>query len=246
MLLAILKISLRSSRCAFFPVLSDTGISAVVVVLCDACFSSFNDYILGISYTNQLHLRIIQCGKISETMKNFLSQYLWHHKWISCLSVMVAVSEVAGGIFTIIFCDISVRKDFVGSCYCQAGTWLEMPMLRFVPLRLGIALRPSLISHQPVQMLLHLSLISFCPAPFPPTGLILSSRLTAFLPLELSNSHILLSNTPHMSWSLAICIWTTSPTVGNVCFNNDTSRPPYDSSIFSILCVARESSMRLC
>ncbi|XP_003367039.1 conserved hypothetical protein, partial [Trichinella spiralis] len=73
-------------------------------------------------------------------MKNFLSQYLWHHKWISCLSVMVAVSEVAGGIFTIIFCDISVRKDFVGSCYCQAGTWLEMPMLRFVPLRLGIAL----------------------------------------------------------------------------------------------------------
>ncbi|KRX51794.1 hypothetical protein T06_8450 [Trichinella sp. T6] len=58
MLLAILKISLRSSRCAFFP---DTGISAVVVVLCDACFSSFTDYILGISYTNQLHLRLIQC-----------------------------------------------------------------------------------------------------------------------------------------------------------------------------------------
>ncbi|KRZ61740.1 hypothetical protein T02_16006 [Trichinella nativa] len=49
-----------------------------------------------------------------------------------------------------------------------------------------------------------------------------------------------------MSWSLAICVWTTLPTVGNVCFDNDTSRPPYDSSIFSILCVARESSMRLC
>ncbi|KRX12150.1 hypothetical protein T07_9108 [Trichinella nelsoni] len=44
----------------------DTGITAVVVVLCDACFSSFTDYILGISYTNQLHLRLIQCGKISE------------------------------------------------------------------------------------------------------------------------------------------------------------------------------------
>ncbi|KRY48331.1 hypothetical protein T03_12629 [Trichinella britovi] len=75
-------------------------------------------------------------------------------------------------------------------------------------------------------MLLHLSLISFCPAPFPPIGLILSSRLTAFLPLELSNAHILLSLTPRMSWSLAICIWTTLPTVGNVCFDNDTSRPP--------------------
>ncbi|KRX14456.1 hypothetical protein T07_6961 [Trichinella nelsoni] len=48
-----------------------------------------------------------------------------------------------------------------------------------------------------------------------------------------------------MSWSLAICIWITSPTVGNVCFDNDTSRPPYDLSISSILCVARESSMRL-
>ncbi|KRX51451.1 hypothetical protein T09_15395, partial [Trichinella sp. T9] len=82
MLLAILKISLRTSRCAFFPVLSvrmaipcrfqfdlwDTGISAVVVFLCDACFSSFTDNILGISYTNQLHLRLIQCSKISEVL----------------------------------------------------------------------------------------------------------------------------------------------------------------------------------
>ncbi|KRX38227.1 hypothetical protein T05_9584 [Trichinella murrelli] len=95
-------------------------------------------------------------------------------------------------------------------------------------------------------MLLHLSLISFCPAPFPFIGLILSSRLTAFLPLELSNAHILFSLTPRMSWSLAICIWTTSPTVGNVCFDNDTSRPPYDSSISSTLCVAHDRSMRLC
>ncbi|KRY23111.1 hypothetical protein T12_8572 [Trichinella patagoniensis] len=71
-------------------------------------------------------------------------------------------------------------------------------------------------SDERVQMLLHLSLISFCPPPFPRIELILSSRLTAFLPLELSNSHILLSLTPRMSWSLAICIWTTSPTVGNV------------------------------
>ncbi|KRZ85529.1 hypothetical protein T08_3418 [Trichinella sp. T8] len=94
MLLAILKISLRTSRCAFFP---DTGISAVVVFLCDACFSSFTDYILGISYTNQLHLPLIQCSKISETTKNYLSQYLWYHKLISCLAIIIFVSEIAGG-----------------------------------------------------------------------------------------------------------------------------------------------------
>ncbi|KRX51323.1 hypothetical protein T09_7789 [Trichinella sp. T9] len=115
MLLAILKISLRTSRCAFFPVLSvrmaipcrfqfdlwDTGISAVVVFLCDACFSSFTDNILGISYTNQLHLRLIQCSKISEaavqSTNNYLSQYLWYHKLISCLGIIVLVCEIAGG-----------------------------------------------------------------------------------------------------------------------------------------------------
>ncbi|KRZ85513.1 hypothetical protein T08_16513 [Trichinella sp. T8] len=75
----------------------DTGISAVVVFLCDACFSSFTDYILGISYTNQLHLPLIQCSKISETTKNYLSQYLWYHKLISCLAIIIFVSEIAGG-----------------------------------------------------------------------------------------------------------------------------------------------------
>ncbi|KRX38244.1 hypothetical protein T05_13605 [Trichinella murrelli] len=48
----------------------DTGISAVVVFLCDACFTSFTDYILGISYTNQLHLCLIQCRCVDR--KEFL------------------------------------------------------------------------------------------------------------------------------------------------------------------------------
>ncbi|KRX38239.1 hypothetical protein T05_11546 [Trichinella murrelli] len=75
----------------------DTGISAVVVFLCDTCFSSFTNYILGISYTNQLHLRLIQCRKISETVKNYLSQYLWYHKLISCLGIISVVCEIACG-----------------------------------------------------------------------------------------------------------------------------------------------------